>query len=185
MPKIEPWQVLSTQLIHQTPWINVLSDECQHGEKKFNYTYVERRDEGPVIIAEDQDQKLWLVQQYRHPIRKIVWQFPAEGKKPDESWEAAAQRGLQEELGKQAGKLIDLTTTYIDPGLLSQKTHIFLATDLHNVQVEKFHASEEEVEELNIQSFSLKEIEELIHRGEFCDNWGFAALYWYQKYQQK
>lgn len=183
--KPKAWKVTGSKLIHQNPWINLIADSCESNGKNFTYTFAERRDEGPYVIAEESDGCLWMVQQYRHPIQKIVWQFPAEGKKPEESWEAAAQRGIEEELGKHAETFIQLGTMYPDPGFLRQTAHLYLATGLSDVQVDKFHMTEEEVEELHTQVFSLDEIEKMIDTGDICDGWTLAALYLYKKHRHR
>jgi 8-oxo-dGTP pyrophosphatase MutT (NUDIX family) len=182
--QLHPWQVLSSRIIHRTPWIEVIEDECltEEGEK-LTYTYIRRVDEGATIIAEENDGRLWLVQQYRHPIRKVVWQFPSEGKKEGEERRVTAVRGLAEELGKQAKELIPLQVVYPDAGTLQQSDAYFLARGLSDISgVTPHHADEVEIEHLNTQVFTLTEIEELIQKGEICDNWTFSALYLYQRY---
>jgi ADP-ribose pyrophosphatase len=181
---LQPWQILSSTVIHQTPWIEVIAEECSANGQQFTYTFVHRRDEGPQIIALTAEKKIWLVQQYRHPIRQILWQLPAEGKLAGETWEDAAARGLQEELGLQAEKLLDLGRFFVDPGLLQQQTHFFLATELSSIgsPIEKAHTSEQEVEELRVEAFSLGQIDQMISDGQICDNWTLAGLFMVQRY---
>lgn len=183
--KLLPWQVLSSQLIHSTPWLEVIEDTCLVVDKTLVYTYALRVDEGPMIIAEDDNEKLWLVRQYRHPIRKIIWQFPAEGKYPNESWEAAAIRGLQEELSLSAQNWEDLGLFHPDPGGLQQKYHAYLASGLGRSMNTTRVDHIEEVEELETQSFSREEIDKMIDTGEICDNWTLSGLFLYDKYKRK
>src|SRR5258708_26165276 len=169
---LSAWKVLSSKILHKTPWIQVVADLCEHDDKKFEYTYVRRIDEGPLIIPEDEDGGLWLVQQYRHPVRKIIWQFPGEGKKKNESWQKAAQRGLREEIGKEAKILFDLGEFVVDPGLLAQKSHFYLAQKLKDVsEVKKHKQHESEVEDLRPKKFRFDQIDKMIESGEICDNW--------------
>ncbi len=181
---LKPWTTKSTQILHSTPWMEVKADTCVADGKELVYTYTRRVDEGPLIIAEDVDKKLWLVRQYRHPIKKIIWQFPGEGKHPGESWEDAARRGVREELGRTAAELHDLGEFFVDPGGLEQKYHAFLATGLEVLsQADQLHKQTEhpEVENLEIARFSLEEIDALIAAGEICDNWTLSALYLYAR----
>jgi ADP-ribose pyrophosphatase len=178
---LQPWKVISSKSIHSTPWLSLIEDRCQINGRELVYTYVKRVDEGPLIVPETADGKLWMVRQYRHPIKKILWQFPVEGKLKAESWEAAAQRGLQEELQLSARTLKNLGQFYPDPGSLDQKYTVFLAQDLH--QNQQYHQqSSDEVEDLEIASFSRKEIDQMIQSGEIADNWTLTALYVYDKY---
>lgn len=181
---IPAWKVLHSKIIHSTPWIQLIEDACDVDGKTVVYTYLKRVDEGPLVIPETANGKLWMVRQYRHPIKKVLWQFPVEGKLKDESWEEAAQRGLQEELQLSAGTLKNLGHYYPDPGSLDQKFMVFLAQDLLPVLTEHHHSSTE-VEDLEIASFSRNEIHQLIESGDIADNWTLAALYLYDRSRAK
>ncbi len=188
---LTPWTTTSTKSIHKTPWIEVVEDTCQVGAQETQYTYTRRVDSGPVIVPVTADKKLWMVRQYRHPIKKIIWQFPAEGTMPGESWEQTAVRGLAEELQMTAQKLIDVGEFHPDPGGLDQAYHLFIAKGLSPLNSteadrEKFHTDEQhkEHEELEKRAFSLQEIDTLIESGEICDNWTLAGLYLFNRYLQ-
>jgi ADP-ribose pyrophosphatase len=186
MPKtqLQPWKTLDSKIIHKTPWIELVEDECLVDNQKLTYTYTRRVDEGPLIIAEEKDQTIWLVRQYRHPIQKIIWQFPVEGKFPNESWAEAAKRGLKEELQLVATGWQNLGQFYVDPGGLSQKYQVYFASNLSKSGDNTFNHSDEEIEHLEIQNFSRKEIDQLIDTGELCDNWTLAGLFLYDRYKQ-
>lgn len=178
---IKSWKIITNKTVHQTPWIRVKEDHCQVDSQKLIYTFVQRTDEGPLIIAEENDGKLWMVRQYRHPIKKVIWQFPAEGKLEGETWESAAERGLNEEIGKSAGSLINLGLFYPDPGMLEQKSYFFLATDLADLKTSINDHSE--VEDLEVNTFTLKEIEAMVKTGEICDGWTLSGIYLYKKFK--
>jgi ADP-ribose pyrophosphatase len=164
--------------------MSVIEDTCDVDGKSIVYTYVKRVDEGPLIIPVTEDGKFWMVRQYRHPIKKILWQFPVEGKFKEETWEAAARRGLQEELQLSANTIENLGQFYPDPGSLEQKFVVFLAQDLQKSQVEH-QANPDEVEDLEVAAFSRAEIDQLISSGDIADNWTLAALYLYDRFLSK
>jgi ADP-ribose pyrophosphatase len=178
---LQTWQVSSSKVIHKTPWIEIVEDTCLAAGQELIYTYTRRVDEGPLIIAEENDGSIWLVRQYRHPIKKILWQFPVEGKLPSESWQAAAERGLREEIKLDAQNWQDLGEFFPDPGGLQQKYRAYLAQNLSPAQnTESFHL-DGEVEELEINRFSRAEIDRLIDLGELADNWTLAGLFLYDR----
>ncbi len=186
---LTPWKTIGTKCIYKTPWIELVQDACEVDGQSTSYTYVRRVDSGPMIIAVADDGKLWMVRQYRHPIKKIIWQFPAEGTMPGESWEQTAARGLQEELHLSAQKLVDLGEFHPDPGGLDQAYHLFVATELSapdqsSAGQEKYHtdADNPEHEELERHLFSRAEIDIMITTGEICDNWTLAGLYLLDRY---
>ncbi len=184
MSKLKPWIIKKSKVIHKTPWIEIIEDTCLADETELTYTYTKRVDEGPVIIAEENDGSIWLVQQYRHPIKKVLWQLPAEGKLPNESWKEAAKRGLGEELQLEAQQLLNLGEYFTDPGGLEQKYQLFVATDLITKNLEPHHQNDE-IEELCIKNFSREEIDQMISSGKICDNWTLAGLYLFDRYKSK
>ena len=181
---LQPWKILNSKIVHSTPWIKIVEDTCDVNGTKLQYTYTRRVDEGPMIIAEENDGSLWLVKQYRHPIKKIVWQFPVEGKLKDESWDDAAKRGLQEELSLQATEWNNLGQFYPDPGGLDQKYQVYLAKNLSKSNINDIEHLENEIEELKVQKFSRTQIEEMITNGDICDNWTLSALFLYDRFKK-
>ena len=59
-----------------------------------------------------------------------IWQMPQGGLNAREAPEAAAIRELEEEIGYRAAKLEKLSEFYVSPGFLTEKMHLFLATEL-------------------------------------------------------
>lgn len=178
---MKKWNIIQSQIIHKTNWIEVVEDECEAETGRLVYTYTRRVDKGPLIIPE-QDGKLWMVRQYRHPIRKIVWQFPAEGMHEGESWEEAAKRGLAEELGLKAEKWIYLQDLYPDPGGLDQVTKVYFASGLHRIS-EEHDLDEHELLERGL--FSMDAIDTMIADGDVCDGWTLSGLFLYKRYLKK
>lgn len=183
--KLKPWKILNSLIVHQTPWIKIIQDHCLVEDQKIDYTYTKRTD-GALIIAETKDKKLWLVRQYRHPIKKIVWQFAAEGQEDNENLKQTAIRGLKEELSLTAKNWIQLGQDfYPDPGSLDQTYQMFLAKDLEPLNFNPQKHPHDEVEDLEIKAFSRNEIEKMIKSGEICDNWTLAALFLYDRYNAR
>lgn len=83
------------------------------------------------IIAMDHEGKLLLVQQYRHPQGKVMWEPPAGLlDTPDEDPLECAKRELLEETGYEASKwevLLDFANT---PGGSSEQIRIYFAQGL-------------------------------------------------------
>lgn len=83
-----------------------------------------------VIVPVFDDGTVALVRQYRHATGGFQLELPAGGIEPGETFEQAAKRELEEEIGYAAGKIEKLTEFYVSPGFLTEKMHVFLATEL-------------------------------------------------------
>ncbi len=117
-----------------------------------------------VMIPRTREGKYILVRQYRFPLEKHLWEFPAGGREPGETFSQAAKRELKEEIGMRPGKLEKLLEFYPTPGVSGEKMHVFLATGL-----EPAVALKDEDEDLELGTFSFREIGRMIRRGEIVD----------------
>lgn len=127
-----------------------------------------------VIIPKTKTGKYILVRQYRFPLGKHLWEFPAGGRESGESFPAAAKRELMEEIGMCPGRLKKLTAFYPTPGVSAEKMHLFLAWELLPKIAEK-----DEDEEFEIGQFTLAQLGRMIARGQIVDGKtliGFSCL---------
>ena len=84
-----------------------------------------------VILAVDEDERVLVLHQYRHPAAMRFVELPAGLlDEPDEDPVSAARRELQEEALLLAERWTHLFTTYSSPGLSSEKIAYYLAEGL-------------------------------------------------------
>lgn len=87
------------------------------------------------IVAVDEAQRVLLVQQYRHPVRALLWEPPAglrdmDGEDPLET----AARELFEEAGYRAAEWSVLVDAFTSPGGSDEAVRIYLARELREVE---------------------------------------------------
>ncbi len=70
-----------------------------------------------------------LVKQYRYPANEVMLEPPGGFIEEGEDPAAAVLREMEEETGYVFGKAISLGVTYANPGVLNNKTFLFLALD--------------------------------------------------------
>ena len=125
-----------------------------------------------------------LIKQYRHAIRKFIWEIPAGTLDPLESPINCAKRELIEEAGYASNKWHQLGTITPLPGCSNERIHIFLATDL---QPAKQALDKDEL--LNVHSMKIKKAVQMILSGEINDGKTisglFLALNWLEKNREK
>jgi len=76
------------------------------------------------------DPRVLLIRQFRHAADRFIWEVPAGRLDQGESPERCAERELEEETGRRAGRLERLTTIFTTPGFTDEKIHLFVAFDL-------------------------------------------------------
>jgi ADP-ribose pyrophosphatase len=87
------------------------------------------------VVAVDDDGRVVLLRQYRHPVGGYLWELPAglrdeDGEPPLET----ARRELAEETLLAAGRWSLLTTIFSSPGFTDEHVLIYLAEELSPVE---------------------------------------------------
>ncbi|MEU4324931.1 NUDIX hydrolase [Nonomuraea dietziae] len=89
------------------------------------------------VLALDEDDRVLLIRQYRHPTRHLLWELPAGIRDVEgEPLAATAARELAEEAGYQAGTWHTLVDLYTSPGMSDERIRVFLARDLSKVEID-------------------------------------------------
>ncbi|HEU0256364.1 MAG TPA: NUDIX hydrolase [Microbacteriaceae bacterium] len=111
---------------HGRIW-DVVKDEFPYGQATLTREYVAHP--GAVaILALDEAERVLLINQYRHPVRSMMWEIPAGLLDVDgESPLAAARRELAEETDLVARDWAVLGEYYTTPGSSSEAIRIYLA----------------------------------------------------------
>jgi 8-oxo-dGDP phosphatase len=141
--------IISSEVVFKGAVWDVRSDRFSYGDAEITRHYVDHT--GAVaIVALDEDDRVLLIQQYRHPIRSRDWELPA-GLLDIEGEEAliAAQRELAEETDLVAADWQPLLSTYTTPGGSNEIVHFFLATGLSAAP--GTHAREDEEADIRVE----------------------------------
>ncbi len=122
-----------------------------------------------VIVALDEEDRVALVRQYRHPIGRHLLELPAGGLEPGEQPLATAQRELREEVGLDAARWTSLGQFFSSPGFANELLYVFLAQDLQHA-----YAEADEDEDISVVRCSLSEL--YAHPEQIEDAKSLAAL---------
>jgi ADP-ribose pyrophosphatase len=82
------------------------------------------------ILPLTDDGRVCLLRNHRFIMDEVLWEIPAGTLEPGEPIERAAVRELAEETGYTAASWRKLSEFYPSPGVLSEKTHLFVAQGL-------------------------------------------------------
>jgi ADP-ribose pyrophosphatase len=133
----EKWQVVGGQEHFAGRIIRVRTDEVlmPNGDEQevVRREYVEHPGAVGTIALDDQG-RILLIKQYRHPVRHLLWEVPA-GLRDVEGeplWRTA-ERELVEEAGVRAETWHTLTDLFPSPGMSDERMRIFLARGISEV----------------------------------------------------
>ncbi|GAA2101781.1 NUDIX domain-containing protein [Actinomadura alba] len=86
------------------------------------------------VLALDDEDRVLLVRQYRHPIGYRLWEVPAGLRDVDGEplWETAA-REFAEEAGHRAERWHTLVDTFTSPGMGDERQRVFLARGISEI----------------------------------------------------
>ncbi|HEU4425650.1 MAG TPA: NUDIX hydrolase [Pilimelia sp.] len=129
------------------------------------------------VVAIDDEGRVVLVRQYRHPVRGRLWELPAGLiDKPGEDLAVTAARELAEEADLVAGRLDPLVELHTSPGCSNESIRLFLARDLREVPPEQRHQRFDEEADLVVRRFALDEAVRMIFAGEITNAAAVAGI---------
>jgi 8-oxo-dGDP phosphatase len=86
------------------------------------------------VLALDDDDRVLLIRQYRHPVAHRLWELPAGLRDVDgEPLLRTAQRELAEETGYRARVWHTLVDVFSSPGMTDERVRVFLARGLSEI----------------------------------------------------
>lgn len=181
MKKPEPSiTTLSSREVYRNHWLRLREDEIlrSNGEKGI-YGVVEKHD--CAIILPIEDDRIWLVEQFRYTIQSRALELPQGGwEREIDNPEELARGELKEELGLNAAQMIHLGTLWIAYGFLRQRMHVFLAAGL--TATEKHPDAEEH--DLVLRIVTISEFEQMMLDGTIRDECTLAAWGMYQLWKK-
>ncbi len=132
---------------------------------------------GAVVILPMVDvNRVCLIRNFRIAVDETLTELPAGTIEQNEDPLATARRELIEETGYRAGKIDKLCDFYMSPGILNEKMHLFVATDLQS------GASALEVgEEIQTQVVDWAEAMRMVELGEIRDAKSLVGLLMYDR----
>jgi ADP-ribose pyrophosphatase len=139
----DPARVVTSELAFAGKVWDIRRDAVEFGGHTIVREYVSHTG-AAAVLAIDDDGRILVINQYRHPIRARDWELPAglldvEGEEPL----AAAQRELAEEADLVAAEWSELAAFHTSPGGSDEVIHLFEARGLSAVDVAHDRTDEE------------------------------------------
>ncbi len=164
---------LTSRIAYQNPWLRLREDTIRRADGSEGvYGVVERPDF--VVVAALAAGCLTLVEQYRYPVRRRLWELPMGTleHRPDAPPDEVAATELREETGLIASRMEKVGAFLQGPGYCNQLGHVFLATGLRQGPHER-EASEQGMVSAAVP---VRDVEAMIRDGRLLDATTIAAF---------
>lgn len=160
-----PVEVLSSERAFAGMVWDIRSDTFRYGDGELTRQYIAHPG-AAAVVALDEQERVLLIQQYRHPIGERDWEIPAGLLDvPGEDPLAAARRELAEEADLRAEEWLPLSSVHLTPGSSSELIHLFLARGL-SATAEAFARDAEEAD-IRVEWIALEEAVRAVTDGRF------------------
>ena len=172
---------LQSREIYRNQWLRLREDKILRSNGKEGiYSVVDKED--CAVILPIQDDKVWLVEQFRYTIQERSLELPQGGWEMEiENPEELARGELKEETGLHAAEMVYLGFLWIAYGFCRQKQHVFLATGL----TLKESDPDEEEHDIVIHTKPVEEFEQMMTDGRIRDVCTVAAWGLYRMWREK
>jgi ADP-ribose pyrophosphatase len=128
-----------------------------------------------VVLPLLADGRVCLIENYRVAVGQTLWELPAGTLEPNEDPAETARRELAEETGYRAGRIEHLLSFYTSPGVLDERMHLYLATELAAGPLQL-----EAGEDIRPRLVAWDEALAMLARGEIRDAKSIAGLLYYR-----
>src|SRR5215510_5755643 len=121
-----------------------------------------------VLIPIEDDGRVVLIRQFRAPLDRVIWEFPAGRVDPGESEDAAARRECEEEIGRVPHRIERIRGLYPAPGFCDERLIFFQVSDLRLPPPDSRHTPDED-EDIETRTTTVAEARAIVGRGEIVD----------------
>ncbi|MBV9094265.1 MAG: NUDIX hydrolase [Streptosporangiaceae bacterium] len=130
----EHWPVTSSAELFRGRLVAVRTDKVRTPDNQLAEREVVLHPGAVAVLPMDDDGRVLMIRQYRHPVGCLLWELPAglRDVRGEDPW-ATARRELAEETGYRAREWRVLADYYSSPGFTTERLRIFLARGLEPV----------------------------------------------------
>ncbi|MBA3884911.1 MAG: NUDIX hydrolase [Acidobacteria bacterium] len=163
---MEPAERLSHERVYDGTVFAVDRDQVRMPNGREVTVDVVRHAKSVVLIPVPSPGHVVLIRQFRYPVNAWLWELPAGSVDEGESPDHAAARECHEEIGKVPTTVVRLGAVFPTPGYCDEEMIFYR---LSNLEDPTFEAAVDEDEDIEARTFELRDVREMIKRGEITD----------------
>lgn len=162
---------ITSKTVYQNRWMTVREDTTELPDGTPGLYGVIDKPDFAAILPLHADGTIQLVEQYRYPVARRMWELP-QGRAEAKDAEQQARIELAEETGLSASSLRHLGHFHANPAMCSQGYDLYLATGLTLGQT----ARETTEQDMHTARFTLAEVLEMIEQARITCAVTIAAI---------
>jgi ADP-ribose pyrophosphatase len=179
MPEDRPheFRMLDSETVYQGRVITLRRDTVAMPGGGDSVREVVHHPGAVAVVALDDDDRVLLLRQYRHPVGRHLWELPAglrdeDGEPPLET----AKRELAEEAQLAAARWSLLVTLNSSPGFSDELVQIYLAEDLSPADRPEGFVVEHEEADMTLERVPLADAVQRVFDGDITNGSAIAGL---------
>jgi ADP-ribose pyrophosphatase len=169
-----------SKILLETRLFRVVEESYQTPDGRPHVRQTVRHPGAVVILPILDDGRICLIENYRHSVRQTLLELPAGTCEPDEDVAETARRELIEETGYRPGRIERVTQFFMSPGILDERMHLFLATELTPGQQDLQGG-----EQITVRVTTWDETLRMVRAGEIRDAKTLVGLLYYQAFLRR
>ena len=167
-------EILKSEMVYQGRVFGVRRDEVREPSGVVATREVITHPGSVVVLPVLKDDKIVMIQQYRHATRQYLWELVAGRIDEGETVQEAAARELREETGYRAKRFTEFLDVFPTPGFLEERMHILLAEGLTAGKAEP-----EPDEKIISRAYGVAELKRMMRTGKLRDGKSVAGILYY------
>jgi len=166
------WTINSSEIKYDNPWITVTEHQVINPSGNNGiYGEVHFKNIAIGIVALDDQDHLYMVNQYRFVLNQDSLEIPEGGGSLEIDPLVSAKRELKEETGLEANSWEKLMELHLSNSVSNERAIIYLAKGLHQGEMDL-----EETEDIVVSKLSLKEAYDMVNENKITDAISVAAI---------
>ena len=157
---------LSSETVFKGKVFSVDRDKVRMPNGREVTVDVVRHSKSVVLVPVPEPGKVILIRQYRYAVNASLWELPAGSVDEGETPEQAARRECHEEIGVVPSTVVRLAAMHPTPGYCDEEMVFFRISGLEKTD-EQAHVDEDE--DIEAQTFELRDARDMVRRGEITD----------------